>query len=54
MVIGSRLKEKKRNNKSKNHGNNGILKGGQLQQHIKFGFPNKEAYVNMKKMIQNE
>ncbi|XP_045831398.1 uncharacterized protein LOC123922747 [Trifolium pratense] len=49
-----KVQRKKRNNKSKNHGNNELLKGGQLQQHTKYGFPDKESYLNMKKKIQNE
>ncbi|GAU42633.1 hypothetical protein TSUD_238250 [Trifolium subterraneum] len=46
---------KKRNNKSKNHGNNELFKGDKSQpQYAKYGFPNMESYENMRNMIQNE
>jgi hypothetical protein len=50
-----KVERKKRNNKSKNHGNNELFKGVKSQpQYSKYGFPNVESYENMRNKIQNE
>ncbi|GAU49481.1 hypothetical protein TSUD_286190 [Trifolium subterraneum] len=50
-----KVERKKRNNKSKNHGNNELFKGDKSQpQYANYGFPNMESYENMRNMIQNE
>ncbi|MCH95434.1 hypothetical protein A2U01_0016410, partial [Trifolium medium] len=50
-----KVERKKRSNKSNKQGGIGFSKGGQVQpQYAKFGFPDNESYINMKKQIQNE